>query len=165
KELDASIPTKSGLMLGHGETEDELVATMEDLRAVECDRITLGQYMRPSLAHLPVQRYWTPQEFDHLGDIARDLDFAPRRTGPCKRSTVSTLWLKQAGFAVTIISKRCRCFSSGWGPPQKSGVSNSICVVGLTERIDTIGSFNHLKVTLGQHISDAHSDDSAIINH
>ncbi|MEO1509675.1 MAG: lipoyl synthase [Cyanobacteria bacterium J06633_23] len=87
KELDASIPTKSGLMLGHGETEDELVATMEDLRAVGCDRITLGQYMRPSLAHLPVQRYWTPQEFDHLGDIARDLGFSQVRSGPLVRSS------------------------------------------------------------------------------
>lgn len=86
-ELDASIPTKSGLMLGHGETEAELVATMKDLRSVGCDRITLGQYMRPSLAHLPVQRYWTPAEFDHLGEIARDLGFAQVRSGPLVRSS------------------------------------------------------------------------------
>lgn len=87
KELDLSIPTKSGLMLGHGETEDELVATMKDLRGVGCDRITLGQYMRPSLAHLPVQRYWTPEEFDHLGAIARGLGFAQVRSGPLVRSS------------------------------------------------------------------------------
>ncbi len=87
KELDATIPTKSGLMLGHGETEDELVQTMKDLRAVGCDRITLGQYMRPSLAHLPVQRYWTPEEFDHLGDIARGLGFSQVRSGPLVRSS------------------------------------------------------------------------------
>ena len=87
KELDASIPTKSGLMLGHGETEDELVATMKDLRSVGCDRITLGQYMRPSLAHLPVQRYWTPAEFEHLGEIARGLGFAQVRSGPLVRSS------------------------------------------------------------------------------
>ncbi len=87
KELDASIPTKSGLMLGHGETEEELVIAMKDLRAVGCDRITLGQYMRPSLAHLPVQRYWTPEEFDHLGEIARDLGFSQVRSGPLVRSS------------------------------------------------------------------------------
>ncbi|MBE9066660.1 lipoyl synthase [Leptolyngbya cf. ectocarpi LEGE 11479] len=87
KELDPAIPTKSGLMLGHGETEDELVAAMKDLRTAGCDRITLGQYMRPSLAHLPVQRYWTPAEFDHLGDIARDLGFSQVRSGPLVRSS------------------------------------------------------------------------------
>ncbi|MEM7797070.1 MAG: lipoyl synthase [Cyanobacteria bacterium P01_C01_bin.118] len=87
KELDVSIPTKSGLMLGHGETEEELIQTMQDLRSVGCDRITLGQYMRPSLAHLPVQRYWTPEEFDHLGDLARSLGFAHVRSGPLVRSS------------------------------------------------------------------------------
>ncbi|MBT9317330.1 lipoyl synthase [Leptothoe spongobia] len=87
KELDATMPTKSGLMLGHGETEEELVETMRDLRAVKCDRITLGQYMRPSLAHLPVQRYWTPDEFEHLGEIARDLGFSQVRSGPLVRSS------------------------------------------------------------------------------
>ncbi|MEO0867422.1 MAG: lipoyl synthase [Cyanobacteria bacterium J06642_11] len=87
KALDPSIPTKSGLMLGHGETEEELVATMRDLRSVGCDRITLGQYMRPSLEHLPVQRYWTPAEFDHLGDIARNLGFSQVRSGPLVRSS------------------------------------------------------------------------------
>ncbi|MGD1948214.1 MAG: lipoyl synthase [Leptolyngbyaceae cyanobacterium] len=87
KELDASIPTKSGLMLGHGETADELVQAMKDLRAVGCDRITLGQYMRPSLAHLPVQRYWTPEEFDQLGDTARSLGFSQVRSGPLVRSS------------------------------------------------------------------------------
>ncbi|MEM1254848.1 MAG: lipoyl synthase [Cyanobacteria bacterium P01_H01_bin.21] len=87
KELDASMPTKSGLMLGHGETEDELVQAMKDLRAVGCDRITLGQYMRPSLAHLPVQRYWTPEEFNQLGDTARSLGFSQVRSGPLVRSS------------------------------------------------------------------------------
>ena len=73
KEVDSAIPTKSGLMVGHGETEAEMIATLQDLRAVDCDRITIGQYMRPSLAHLPVQKYWTPAEFERLGNIARDL--------------------------------------------------------------------------------------------
>lgn len=87
KEIDASIPTKSGLMLGHGETKEEIIETMADLRAVGCDRITLGQYMRPSLEHLPVQKYWTPAEFDELGKIAEDMGFNHVRSGPLVRSS------------------------------------------------------------------------------
>jgi len=87
KEFDPSIPTKSGLMLGHGETEAEIVAAMADLRAVGCDRLTLGQYMRPSLEHLPVRKYWTPAEFDHLGGIAREMGFGRVRSGPLVRSS------------------------------------------------------------------------------
>ena len=87
KEENPSIPTKSGLMLGHGESEAEVISAMEDLRSVNCDRITLGQYLRPSLKHLPVQKYWTPQEFDHLGKIAQDLGFSHVRSGPLVRSS------------------------------------------------------------------------------
>jgi lipoyl synthase len=87
KELAPGIPTKSGLMVGHGETEAEIVDTMQDLRAVGCDRLTIGQYMRPSLAHLPVQKYWTPEEFDDLGAIARELGFSHVRSGPLVRSS------------------------------------------------------------------------------
>ena len=87
KAVDPSIPTKSGLMLGHGETEAEIVETLVDLRAIECDRITLGQYMRPSLEHLPVVKYWTPAEFDRLGEIARELGFKQVRSGPLVRSS------------------------------------------------------------------------------
>lgn len=82
-----SIATKSGLMLGLGETETEIIETMEDLRTVGCDRITLGQYMRPSLNHLPVQKYWHPEEFDRLGEIARSLGFSHVRSGPLVRSS------------------------------------------------------------------------------
>ena len=87
KELDPSIPTKSGLMLGHGETEAEILQAMEDLRGVDCDRLTLGQYMRPSLAHLPVRKYWTPEEFDRLGEIAKSMGFTHVRSGPLVRSS------------------------------------------------------------------------------
>ncbi|MEB3295804.1 MAG: lipoyl synthase [Synechococcales bacterium] len=87
KEFNPSIPTKSGLMLGHGETEAEVIQTLKDLRAVNCDRVTLGQYMRPSLDHLPVQKYWHPDEFDHLGAIAHDLGFSHVRSGPLVRSS------------------------------------------------------------------------------
>ncbi|MEY3869042.1 MAG: hypothetical protein RLZZ338_2933 [Cyanobacteriota bacterium] len=87
KEFDSSIPTKSGLMLGHGETESEIMETLRDLRAVGCDRVTLGQYMRPSLEHLPVEKYWTPAEFDKLGHSAREMGFSHVRSGPLVRSS------------------------------------------------------------------------------
>lgn len=87
KQINPAIPTKSGLMLGHGETQDEVIEAMQDLRSVGCDRLTLGQYLRPSLDHLPVQRYWTPEEFDQLGAIARDMGFAHVRSGPLVRSS------------------------------------------------------------------------------
>ena len=64
-----------------------MIATLRDLRAVDCQRLTLGQYLRPSLAHLPVDRYWTPEEFDQLGSIARELGFADVRSGPLVRSS------------------------------------------------------------------------------
>ena len=87
RELAPTIPTKSGLMLGLGESEEEVVAALEDLRAVDCQRLTLGQYLRPSLAHIPVARYWTPEEFTRLGAIARELGFAQVRSGPLVRSS------------------------------------------------------------------------------
>ena len=87
RELAPSTPTKSGLMLGLGETREEVIAAMHDLRAVDCQRLTLGQYLRPSLAHLPVQRYWTPEEFDELGAVAQSLGFAQVRSGPLVRSS------------------------------------------------------------------------------
>jgi len=87
KAFNPTLPTKSGLMVGHGETEAELIEAMKDLRRVGCDRLTLGQYMRPSLAHRSVERYWTPEEFDRLGNIARDLGFSHVRSGPLVRSS------------------------------------------------------------------------------
>lgn len=87
KELDPQIATKSGLMLGHGETQVEVIEAMADLRSVQCDRLTLGQYMRPSLAHLPVEKYWTPEEFTQLGEIARSMGFKHVRSAPLVRSS------------------------------------------------------------------------------
>ncbi len=87
RELAPGTPTKSGLMLGLGETADEVVAALRDLRAVDCQRLTIGQYLRPSLVHIPVERYWTPEEFDELGDIAKDLGFQDVRSGPLVRSS------------------------------------------------------------------------------
>jgi lipoyl synthase len=87
RELAPAIPTKSGLMLGLGETQEEVVRTLADLRRVDCQRLTLGQYLRPSLAHIPVARYWTPAEFEELGVIARELGFQQVRSGPLVRSS------------------------------------------------------------------------------
>ena len=87
RDLAPGIPTKSGLMLGLGESFDEVVAALGDLRQVDCQRLTLGQYLRPSLAHIPVARYWRPEEFDELGAIARGLGFQQVRSGPLVRSS------------------------------------------------------------------------------
>ena len=87
KEFNPNIFTKSGLMLGLGETESEIIQTMKDLRAINCDRLTIGQYMRPSQVHLPVQKYWTPDEFTRLGNIARELGFSHVRSAPLVRSS------------------------------------------------------------------------------
>ena len=87
RDLAPAIPTKSGLMLGLGESREEVVATLRDLRAVDCQRLTLGQYLRPSLAHLPVARYWSPEEFAELGEEARALGFQQVRSGPLVRSS------------------------------------------------------------------------------
>ena len=87
RELAIEIPTKSGLMLGLGETKFEIIQTLKDLRSVDCQRLTLGQYLRPSLAHIPVQRYWHPNEFKELGQIAKDLGFQKVNSGPLVRSS------------------------------------------------------------------------------
>ncbi|MCP9815248.1 lipoyl synthase [Synechococcus sp. GreenBA-s] len=87
RELAPGIPTKSGLMLGLGEGFEEVVQALRDLRAVDCQRLTLGQYLRPSLAHIPVARYWRPEEFAALGAIAWDLGFSQVRSGPLVRSS------------------------------------------------------------------------------
>ena len=87
KQLAPEIPTKSGLMLGLGESEAEVLATLRDLRRVDCDRVTMGQYMRPSLDQLPVERYWTPADFQRLGQAARAMGFRQVRSGPLVRSS------------------------------------------------------------------------------
>jgi lipoic acid synthetase len=87
KRLSPSTRTKSGLMLGLGETTEEVIETLADLRAVSCDLVTLGQYLQPSPRHLPVQRYLPPDEFDALGRWARQLGFADVASGPFVRSS------------------------------------------------------------------------------
>ena len=84
---DAGLTTKSGVILGMGETEDELRGAIADLGNVGVDILTLGQYLRPTDRHLPVVRWWTPAEFDALGDYARGLGFAHVEAGPLVRSS------------------------------------------------------------------------------
>src|SRR6266566_2796237 len=78
---------KSGLILGLGETRDELVATMRDLREVDVAILTLGQYLRPSAHHLPVEKYYHPDEFAELGVVGRELGFSHVESGPLVRSS------------------------------------------------------------------------------
>lgn len=87
KELSPKIVTKSGVMLGLGETEPELFRTMDDLRAVGCQVLTLGQYLRPTPQHLPVVEFVTPERFDSYGEIARAKGFAHVASGPLVRSS------------------------------------------------------------------------------
>ncbi len=87
REIAPSIPSKSGLMLGLGERREEIIQTLKDLRSVNCQQVTLGQYLRPSLAHLPVQHYWTPKDFKEFGDIASELGFKKVNSGPLIRSS------------------------------------------------------------------------------
>ena len=81
------LPTKSGIILGLGEERDELVATMRDLREANVSILTLGLYLRPSAQHLPVARYYHPDEFRELGEIGRALGFAHVESGPLVRSS------------------------------------------------------------------------------
>ncbi len=80
-------PTKSGVMVGLGETQAELQATLADLRGVGCDIVTIGQYLRPSAAHLPVERYYHPDEFAALRTHALTLGFRHVESGPLVRSS------------------------------------------------------------------------------
>lgn len=87
KQIDATILTKSGLMLGLGEQKDEVVAVMRDLHAVGCDILTLGQYLRPTRNNLPVDRYVTPEEFEELAVIGTEIGFRQVHSGPLVRSS------------------------------------------------------------------------------
>ena len=87
KELNPAIPTKSGLMLGLGETRDEVLAVMDDLRAVDCDMLTIGQYLRPSQWHLEVVEFITPEAFAEYQQIAEGKGFKSVASAPLVRSS------------------------------------------------------------------------------
>lgn len=87
KQLFPEVPAKSGLMLGLGESIEEVQQVMQDLREHDCDRLTLGQYLQPSKFHLPVDRFVEPSEFDALHDIAVKMGFSNVASGPMVRSS------------------------------------------------------------------------------
>ncbi|EPC8673311.1 lipoyl synthase, partial [Vibrio vulnificus] len=87
KEQHPDVPTKSGLMMGLGETKEEIVEVLKDLRAHGVTMLTLGQYLAPSRHHLPVERYVPPAEFDELKEIALELGFTHAACGPFVRSS------------------------------------------------------------------------------
>jgi lipoic acid synthetase len=83
----AGLTVKSGLILGMGETEEEVVGALADLRGAGVDIVTLGQYLRPSASHLPVARWWAPEEFDRLGRVGDAMGFAHVQSSPLTRSS------------------------------------------------------------------------------
>ncbi len=87
KELYPEIPTKSSLMVGLGETKEEIIQTMDDLRANHVDIMTIGQYLQPSKKHLKVQKYYSPKEFKELYEIAMSKGFSHCQAGPLVRSS------------------------------------------------------------------------------
>lgn len=81
------IPTKSGLMLGLGENDEEIIEVMKDLRAHDCEMLTLGQYLQPSAFHLPVERYVTPEQFERFRVLGEEMGFVNVASGPLVRSS------------------------------------------------------------------------------
>ena len=87
KKIQPDAVTKTGLMLGLGETKDEVLAVLRDLREIDVDILTLGQYLQPSKNHLPISRYWTPEEFADLKRIGQEMGFKWVESGPLVRSS------------------------------------------------------------------------------
>ncbi len=101
KELNPAIYTKSGIMLGLGETRDEVVKTLKDLRQIGVDAVTIGQYLRPTMKHLPVNSYVHPDEFKEYEKIGEDLGFAFVASGPFIRSSYNAI-----AFSEKVMSER-----------------------------------------------------------
>jgi len=103
KEFDPTIYTKSGIMLGLGETKDEVLRTLQDLRKIGCDAVTIGQYLRPTMKHLPVVRYVHLDEFAEYEQIGNDMGFAFVASGPFIRSSYNAI-----GFSEKVMAERLR---------------------------------------------------------
>lgn len=101
KEIDPTIYTKSGIMLGLGETKDEVVKTLQDLRNVGVDAVTIGQYLRPTMRHLPVAEYIHPDQFKEYETIGDELGFAFVASGPFIRSSYNAI-----DFSKKVMSDR-----------------------------------------------------------
>lgn len=101
KELDSSIYTKSGLMLGLGETRQEVLQTLRDLRSIGVDAVTIGQYLRPTMHHLPVVSFIHPDEFKEYEQIGEDMGFAFVASGPFIRSSYNAI-----AFSEKVMAER-----------------------------------------------------------
>jgi lipoic acid synthetase len=97
-----TLATKSGLMLGLGETEEEIFTALTDLRQVGCDILTLGQYLQPTFHHLPVQAYISPSQFSAYGERARAMGFAHVASSPMVRSSYHADEFSPAGASCTL---------------------------------------------------------------
>jgi lipoic acid synthetase len=106
KNLNSGIITKSGLMLGLGETREEVVEVMKDLREANCDLLTMGQYLQPSAKHHPVIRFAPPEEFSRYRDIGREIGFIEVAAAPLVRSSfkAAELYAKVKGDAHSLDS-------------------------------------------------------------
>ena len=100
------LATKSGLMVGLGESWDELLDALEDLCRVKCDILTVGQYLRPSMAHLPISRYYHPNEFEALKSIALEMGFGHVESGPLVRSSYHAHEQSNAFATATSVAER-----------------------------------------------------------
>jgi lipoic acid synthetase len=87
KEMDSRMVTKSGIIVGMGETREEVLETMQDLREVDCDLLTIGQYLRPSAKHVPIDRFYTPAEFAELAQLGEEMGFKHVASGSLVRSS------------------------------------------------------------------------------
>ena len=87
KKVNKKVFTKSGIMVGLGENKDEILQVMDDLKAADVDFLTIGQYLQPSVKHFPLDRYYTPKEFDDLGTIAKSKGFLLVSSSPLTRSS------------------------------------------------------------------------------
>ena len=87
KKINKKVFTKSGIMVGLGENKDEILQVMDDLKAADVDFLTIGQYLQPSVKHFPLDRYYTPQEFNELGNIAKSKGFLLVSSSPLTRSS------------------------------------------------------------------------------
>ena len=106
RSVAAGCTTKSGIILGMGETEPEVAAALGDLRAVGVEIVTLGQYLRPTAAHLPVARWWTPAEFEELAEKARAMGIAHVEASPLTRSSYHAKRAVMASSAAVSAPRR-----------------------------------------------------------
>ena len=103
KELNKTTITKSGMMVGLGETMDEIAQTMDDLRKADCDLLTIGQYLRPSQKHAPISKWYTPREFEELKKQGESLGFKHVASGPLVRSSYHADEQHEAASLMTAI--------------------------------------------------------------